>query len=191
MRSLTQLREGHGRTGKRDSRTSAQVSFSCCLAASRCEGVVQCRAGASAPASSLPAYNLDNLGSCRMNEVSATATREGARRPGEHPTCAPMREQPRLTQRHDLPPSLRPQFCRNDTANPVPNHLLLVVDEDGSVVVEADVSAIWSAGRVLCSYDHCSSDVSLADLVRCRLARLQTHSSRLLDDHDNLVACGQ
>jgi len=99
----------------------------------------------------------------------------------------------RLTQADDLTPAPTPELCRDDAADAVPDHLLLVVDEDGRVVVEADVPPIGSARRVLGANDDGPAHVAAADLGRrgrgARAGAVERVGPRALDDDDDLVSC--
>jgi hypothetical protein len=97
------------------------------------------------------------------------------------------------TQTNDLSPSPCPQFRCNNTSNPVPDHLLLVVDENSGVVVKADVPPVWSPSRVLGAHYYCSSDVTTADFgggggSGGGLGREGVRAGTL-DDNDDLVTC--
>lgn len=142
--------------------------------------------------------SLDDLGCCTRKQQSGSAEchlcQEGSAADGRlcPPAALPVRPtKGRLTQADNLAPPTTPQFCRHDAANPVPDHLLLVVDQDGRIVVKADVPAVWPARRVLCAHDDGATDVAAADFGRRRRGRGAGAGkgvrSRALDNDDDLV----
>ena len=68
------------------------------------------------------------------------------------------------SQTDDLPPSLHPQICTDDSTNTRAQHLALVVEQNRGVIVEADEAAVWPADGLPGAYDDGATDVSLPDL---------------------------
>lgn len=68
------------------------------------------------------------------------------------------------SQRHDLPPPLHAEVRTDHPTNTRAKHLALVVQEDRSVVVEADVTTVWPAYGLARTDDDSAADVALADL---------------------------
>lgn len=91
------------------------------------------------------------------------------------------------SQTDDLPPPLHTQIRTNDPTYPRAQHLALVVEEHGRVVIEADETAVRSADGLARAYDDSAADVSLADLGRGG-GGLAGDGAGALDDADDLVA---
>ena len=91
------------------------------------------------------------------------------------------------SQTDNLAPTLHAQVCADDPTNTRAQHLALVVQQHGGIIVEPDEAAIWPADSLPCAHDDSTADVALADLGgggRC-LAR---DGPGTLHDADNLVA---
>lgn len=91
------------------------------------------------------------------------------------------------SQTDDLPPALHTQIRADDATYARAQHLALVVEEHGRVVVETDEAAVWSANGLACAYDDSAADVALADLGRGG-GGLAGDGARTLDNADDLVA---
>ena len=68
------------------------------------------------------------------------------------------------SQTDDLPPSLHSQVCTDDPTDTRAQHLALVVQENGSIVVELDYPAVRTTNLFLRSDYDGSAHVSPADL---------------------------
>ena len=91
------------------------------------------------------------------------------------------------SQTDDLPPALHTQVRTHDPTDTRAQHLALVVEEHGRVVVETDEAAVWSADGLARAHDDSAADVALADLRRGG-GGLTRDGARTFDDTDDLVA---
>ena len=83
-------------------------------------------------------------------------------------------------------------FLGHDARYPRSQHLLLVVDEHSSVVIEANVSTVRSPRLFLGPHDHSMPHIALPDLL-CQSSRrvaLCRRSGLLDDDHDEMSLMG-
>ena len=93
------------------------------------------------------------------------------------------------SQRNNLAPTLHPQICADNTTDTRAKHLTLVVQEDGSIVVKTNETAVWPANGFPGADDDSTTNVSLADLCG-RGGCLARDWTGTLDDADDLVADG-
>ena len=91
------------------------------------------------------------------------------------------------SQTDDLPPALHAQICTDDATYARTQHLALVVEENGRVVVETDEAAVWSADGLARADDDSAADVALTDLGRGG-GGLARDGASAFDDTDDLVA---
>ena len=91
------------------------------------------------------------------------------------------------SQTDDLPPALHTQVRADNPTDTRAQHLALVVEEHGRVVVETDEAAVWSADGLARAHDDSAADVALADLGRGG-GGLAGDGARTFDDADDLVA---
>jgi len=88
----------------------------------------------------------------------------------------------------DLPPSLHPQVCANNTTYPRPKHVPLVVQQYRSIVIKPDDSAVWSSNSLFGTDNDGATNVSFADFYgRTRCLGGGRHRTCAFHDTDNFV----
>lgn len=93
------------------------------------------------------------------------------------------------SQADNLPPSLKPQVSRDHAANARPEHLLLVIQQHGSVVVEPNIGTVWPADGFPRAHYNGASYVSATDfdsIYRCLGGG--RNRACFLDDNDDFIA---
>ncbi|KAI3486486.1 hypothetical protein L1887_49887 [Cichorium endivia] len=89
----------------------------------------------------------------------------------------------------DFAPTGGTQLVGNDAVDSCSQRLLLVVEEDACIVVEADHASVRASHLLLGTHDHRVSHIAPAHLLRRSLTRSVGDRSCFLYHHYNLVAC--
>lgn len=115
------------------------------------------------PPKSCPSSSLESESKSKSIVDQTTFGAKLTAIPRKNHSSAPILTSPKKKEPTNLAPTPRSQLCGNNSSNPIPNHLLLTINQHSSIIVEPNISPIWSSGRIFRSDYDGSTDVSAAD----------------------------